>query len=259
MKTNLLAAVSVVALTSGIVHAADIPMPTKAPIMAAPVFSWTGCYAGVHAGWGWARQNITETNTSFTGLTFSNGIDANGGLGGGQVGCNYQFSPNWVVGIQGDFAAADLHGSTIEGLFLGPPNTFDMKVESIASVTGRIGATAWNNRALLYVKGGGAWAQTHWDLSNLGTPFAAFSTVNETRTGWTVGGGIEWAFLPSSPNWSAFAEFDHYDFGNKTFASGNTVGNFCSFGAGPLVHCFQTLSSSLRIETVKVGVNYRFY
>ena len=87
-------------------------------------------------------------------------------------------------------------------------------------------------------------------------PFLAISTVNDTRTGWTVGGGIEWAFFPSAPNWSVFVEFNHYDFGNKTFASGN-VGGFTLVG-GALVPQSQTFSSDMRVETVKIGINYRF-
>ena len=126
MKAKLLAAVSVGALiVSGTAHAADLHIPTKAPVVTAPVFSWTGCYVGAHGGWGWARPDVAEFNTSF-GVTYSNGLDAHGGLGGVQVGCNYQFSPNWVVGIQGDIAAADIQGSTIVDPF---GSRVDMRVD----------------------------------------------------------------------------------------------------------------------------------
>jgi hypothetical protein len=36
--------------------------------------------------------------------------DTSGFLGGGQVGCNYQLAANWVIGIEGDGSAADIHG-----------------------------------------------------------------------------------------------------------------------------------------------------
>src|ERR1700681_2316879 len=82
---NLLASASILVLSSAGVLAADLPMNYKSPApVVAPVFSWTGCYVGVHAGAGVMRDTWTEQTGS-------------GGLAGGQVGCNYQ-DGNWVFG-----------------------------------------------------------------------------------------------------------------------------------------------------------------
>jgi len=85
---------------------ADMPvrMPAKAPVLA-PVstFSWTGCHVGAHAGGGWGRKDFSdgEFTTGIFEPASSPVANVRGGLAGGQLGCDYQFSPNWVVGIEG--------------------------------------------------------------------------------------------------------------------------------------------------------------
>ena len=99
-------------------------------------------------------------------------------------------------------------------------------------MTGRIGFTA--DRALFYVKGGAAWT----DLDNSITVGSDVWTKSETRDGWTLGGGIEYAF---APNWSAFVEYDYYDFGDKNTVIGDEL-----------------VKVDTDVSAVKVGVNYRF-
>ncbi len=36
--------------------------------------------------------------------------NTSGVLGGGQVGCNYQFAPSWVIALEGDCEAANIKG-----------------------------------------------------------------------------------------------------------------------------------------------------
>ena len=116
MKSGLLASVSIVALfvASG-ASAADLAVKARPMAVAAPVYSWTGCYVGAHVGWGRGRHNHTHSVASFSGggggaFAASGRVDSSGGLFGGQVGCNYQFASNWVVGIQGDVAGTNLNG-----------------------------------------------------------------------------------------------------------------------------------------------------
>src|SRR4051794_32632828 len=87
-----------VAMCAAPAGAADLPMVTKAPV-AAPVFSWTGCYLGVNLGYGWGRASESITGGGVTGSASAN---LNGVLGGGQIGCNYQWN-SIVWGIEGDF------------------------------------------------------------------------------------------------------------------------------------------------------------
>jgi outer membrane immunogenic protein len=89
------------------------------------------------------------------------------------------------------------------------------KIEGLATVTGRVGASI--DRTLIYFKGGGAWGRESETISNvalapLATAFSSNLSVN--RYGWTIGMGIEYAFLP---NWSAKIEYDFIDFGTKLY------------------------------------------
>ena len=139
------------------------------------------------------------------GVQSSLDVDTDGFLGGGQIGCDYQFATNWVIGVEGNFSWANISGSSSPPAFIGT-ETFDAKTDWLASVTGRLGY-AWD-RWLLYAKGGAAWAH---DKYNITTYLGTWAT-SETRSGWTVGGGLEWAF---ANNWSAKLEYQFYDFGNR--------------------------------------------
>ncbi len=99
---KLLASASFVVLGAASAMAADMPMKAAPYYAPAPVFSWTGCYIGVHAGAGVMHDNGTSP-TTFLEDNFSggNGERGTGGLAGGQLGCNYQ-DGNWVIGIEGE-------------------------------------------------------------------------------------------------------------------------------------------------------------
>ena len=203
---------------------APAPVYTKAPMM--PAFTWTGCYIGGNAGGVWAKKDWTNTAG---GTTAS--MDVSGGLAGGQIGCNYQISA-WVFGVQGDFDWTNISASTADGFFAA---TDQVKIKSLASVTGRAGY-AWD-RFLGYVKGGGAWETDDYSITAVGASAAA----SETRTGWTIGVGGEYAFT----NWlTGFAEYDYYDFGTKSDTFTGT---------------FTTTASIKETKSVaKAGLNFKF-
>ncbi len=131
-------AVSVVAIATGTAEAADLgvrPAYKAAPIAApVPVFSWTGCYVGGHIGGGWGRETVSSPGLA-PGVSVSG--DTSGVLGGGQVGCNYQFASNWLIGIEGDGSAADLKGSITDTVF-GITGTANAKTEWLASRPDRV-------------------------------------------------------------------------------------------------------------------------
>jgi outer membrane immunogenic protein len=242
MKRLLLASVSVLALiATSPARAADLPttMPRKAPPIApAPPFSWTGCYIGGNVGYGWGRKSIENAPDGFMIAYDEPGaslpVDTEGFLGGGQVGCNYQFAPTWVVGIEGDISAADITGSATDSVTTA---VYNVKTDWIASVTGRVGY-AWD-RWLAYAKGGAAWADDKYTSSYGGGTWDA----SETRSGWTVGAGLEWAF---ADKWSARLEYDYYDFGTRNV----------TFTEPPSGSSIESVKQ--QIQTVKFGINYRF-
>ena len=184
MKKILLGTVALVALgMSTSAFAADLRgrTYTKAPPPPpAPIYNWTGFYLGAHIGAAFGNDTV-----------FGNS-DARF-MGGGQIGADYQFGPNWVAGIEGQYSAV---AGNNNGLF---------KEQGLASVTGRLGWT-WGP-GLLYVKGGYAYQDRK---NNLGV------ISNADRDGYTVGAGLEYMF---APNWSAKVEYQYYDFGRYNFVS----------------------------------------
>jgi outer membrane immunogenic protein len=125
MKKLMLASVAGIALVAGApANAADLgtrPMYKAPPVVApVPLFTWTGCYIGGHIGGGWGRKDFSDTNAE-SSFFIGDGhgaqsirVDTSGFLGGGQLGCDYQFAPNWVIGIEGDFSGAHIKGDVVD-------------------------------------------------------------------------------------------------------------------------------------------------
>jgi outer membrane immunogenic protein len=255
MKTVLLASVSIIALfAAGGARSADLaPRPVyKAPIAAPlPAPSWTGCYVGGQVGGGWGRNQINQSSTTTTTFASaptivnvrgsSGNIDTSGAVAGGQIGCDYQFYSNWVVGLQGAALWSGISGTGPDPH--DPTDIIGVKTTWLASVTGRLGYAGLLPQTLLYAKGGAAWAGYRFDLQSAALNFGA-PGFNQTRSGWTVGGGLEWMFARS---WSVFVEYNHYDFGD---------GSVAVFSPAP--GSLNTIASKSTIDTATVGVNYRF-
>jgi outer membrane immunogenic protein len=180
------------ALAAGAAHAADLPYKA-APAYTTPVpaFSWTGFYAGLNVGGGFSTTN------AFNSYLGTNGGRADGGLGGFQVGYNYQLSPLFVVGIENDFMATGIK-SHVNGFN-------DVSVPYFGTGRGRAGFTLLDSHLLVYGTGGLAFGQ----VNDTG--------VDKLRIGSTFGGGVEWAF---QPKWSAKLEYLytalHKDFQNDS-------------------------------------------
>ena len=204
------------------------PQYQKAPafVPAVPAYNWTAIYVGGHLGGAFSGNNNFSTPFTHT--------NARGRfLGGLQLGADYQFAPNWVVGVEGQYSwLADSVGAEIPA----GPNfySYTNRQSGLGSITGRFGYT-WGP-GMVYVKGGYAYSNNKESLAFNGLP-VAFATTGDHRNGWTVGAGLE--FLLTS-NWSAKIEYQYYDFGRATFVT-------------PALGRFTTDDN-----TVKLGVNYRF-
>jgi outer membrane immunogenic protein len=204
--------------------AADLPM--KAPPMVMPpplVYNWTGCYIGVHAGGAWSRSEATNTadTTAFGDLAPGDGFsqDDSGFIGGGQIGCNYQFASNWVVGLEGSFAGTTIKGDFANTVFGAADDVFTTEINSVALVTGRLGY-AWNNW-LLYAKGGYAGADVKFSVSDTVGANQGAGSDTQWRSGWTVGGGLEYGI---TPNWIVGVEYDYMNLGTHSYEVGGGAG-----------------------------------
>jgi outer membrane immunogenic protein len=164
---------------------------------------------------------------------------------GGQIGCDYQFAPSWLVGIEGAASGSTMKGSTTVGLPLGSPDTalVQAKTDFLTSVTARVGYVLDN--VLLYAKGGVALAADRYDVTGsfVGAPFGFVGLEN--RIGWTAGGGVEWAF---SRHWSASIEYDYYQFGHRTIAMSDPTNVFLG-----------NVDVRQNIQVVKAGLNFHIW
>jgi outer membrane immunogenic protein len=209
------------ALISGAALAAD--MPVKAPLVA-PSFSWSGCYIGGSVGGAWAHVNQSVVNEEDF-VSQSSGRSSSA-IAGAQAGCNWQYTPNWVFGVESDFNWLDLKRSRAFGTgnrvgedLVGSQTT---KVRWLTTVRARLGY-AWD-RSLLYVTGGlaGGGIKSSASAGVLGDPPLFFASSSDTRWGWTVGVGYEYAFTRTI---SGKLEYLHFDLGNVTVVSSPWAAN----------------------------------
>jgi outer membrane immunogenic protein len=191
---------------------ADFSVPRYEPSL----FSyWTGAYVGLHGGWGW---------------TTTQGLNASGVFGGGQIGYNYQMG-NFVFGVEGDGAFAHI-SSTISGAAFGVPASVNFDDDALASLRGRFGIAFKN--ILFYGTAGGGWGHGRISETALGVTTASGEAWH---TAWSAGGGIEYAIVP---NWSVKLEYLHYGLGSANYFGVLNTGN-------------------IDVESVKLGVNYLFH
>jgi outer membrane immunogenic protein len=201
---------------------ADLPS-TKAPPVALPppIFSWDGFYAGVQGGGGWSHESGLWGDAMRRGLS-PYAINAGSGLAGGYVGYNWQFA-NLVLGLEGDgngviggprstttvYNALGLNGNPVGT----NPYGIDAQQTWNADIRGRVGLAI--DRTLLYVAGGAAFGDVKTSYAGpLNVTANRFLTETTQRVGWTIGGGVEYAF---TNNILGRIEYRYADLGSKSF------------------------------------------
>jgi outer membrane immunogenic protein len=258
MKVYSLAAAAL--LMVGATQAAMAADLGVAPIYKAPAAAvsstWSGFYIGGNAGGGFARTDstrITDGSTAFP-PGFASSSTARGPVAGGQVGIDFQTGP-FVLGVVGSLDWANITGHDVDiGIAPADRSTRDTNVDWLTDVGGRVGYDI--NGLLPYVKGGGAWMHSSATSTNTspGGVFINSAAGSETRTGWFIGGGFEYRFVPTA---SAFLEFDHYDFGTANATRTITAASAASTAAGFGVGTLATSSTKVNLDVIKVGLNWR--
>ncbi len=197
MKKFLLAALLAGVASSAM--AADLPSkkhaPAVAPVYVAPVFTWTGFYGGLNAGYGWGGN---------PGGVFQGPV---GGMFGGTAGYNYQLG-QFVIGAEGDFDWAGMRND----------NTFGrassrMSVDSMLTARARAGVAL--DRALIYLTGGYAGAEVTGSVFDVGN--GVFQSSSGWRNGGVIGAGLEYAF---TNNISAKAEYLYAPLSSASYFGG---------------------------------------
>jgi outer membrane immunogenic protein len=277
-----IAAVSAIALTQ-IASAADLPR--KAPAYTPPpppAYSWTGFYIGGNFGYSSGKAethfnadaitvNTTSGPVTIPGFVGSDPIKPQGIIGGGQIGYNWQFSPNWVVGLEADIQASGEKASksifdgfaftnaapvvTVSGTTV---TDVEAKISWFGTARGRIGYT-WDG-VMIYATGGLAYGEVKVDGTRTvsGTlagvvPFSISRAVGHSHvnTGWTVGGGIEGAIFDSR-NWTYKLEYLYIDLGSLDDPDAILAVTSVT-GGQTFTHTHFT------DNVVRLGVNYKFY
>lgn len=215
---------------------ADTPATKASP--------WTGAYAGVNVGGGFGRVTDPDV-TPVTGALKTSGV-----LGGLQVGYNQQVG-GFVFGLEADYAMAHLKGdvsASVNGLAWGGSRltgaaTAESKLDSLGTIRARAGVTI--NSALLFATGG--WAYGRNKITASGSAFDAVTgrflrdagSDAQWMSGWTLGGGVEYAF---TNNLTGKLEYLYADLGKATFFKGTWAQD----------------EVSNAVSILRAGVNYRF-
>jgi outer membrane immunogenic protein len=220
---------SIVLLTTVSAHGADVspspsyynPYPTQPSGYLVPAGGWNGFYVGVVGAGAWAQSNHTDAS----GLS-SGDFNQNGYAVGLTAGYNWQLGAV-LFGFEGDLSWADITGSTSTNC----SNSCFTTIQWFDTARARIGYAAGN--VLPYVTGGAAFATV-----NAGQP--GIGGAND-RVGATIGGGIEWLFLPSL---SVKAEYLY-----TTFASQVTYTNAAALPVSV---------TERDVNLFRAGINYHF-
>ena len=229
----LAAATSVTALFGTSAYAADLPQRPayKQPVVMAPVYNWTGCYLGGNIGAGWGRGDLSGSGGSVSGTN-------SGFAGGGQIGCDYQFG-QWVFGIRDMLDGTSLDSGATLPIAPLAGYSYSGNTHWFDTLTARGGYLVQPN-ILLYAQGGVAWTQTSQSITN--PAGVGVGQISNNTTGWTVGGGVEWMFVP---HWSTFLEYNYMNFGTNS-ATWAGCGSTCS------------VSVDADSQNILVGINYKF-
>jgi outer membrane immunogenic protein len=204
--------------------------------------NWTGFYVGVNGGyaWDWGKDAVVFNTL---GTLHPN---PSGGLFGGQVGYHWQWTPEWVFGVETDFDGVGIFGSS-QGGIAGAVQRVDM----LGTLRGRAGYSLEN--VLLYLTGGLAYGRT--DLATSLTMggacgpagFCGAAASTQWMVGWAAGAGFDWEFLP---RWSFRTEYLHFDLGSRH--------QDLTDPAGVPVTAFGT-AATFRGDIVRGAINFKFY
>jgi outer membrane immunogenic protein len=285
--------------------AADIlrKAPPPAPV-APPIQDWSGIYVGLEGGYGWGKQNFNNFDPFFGSkegaiqdLCFDEGISCahatissvsqSGWLAGGHVGAQKQWG-SWVLGIEADFDAADIKGSTTANasLFFGEfkqQHTMNSKIDELGTVRGKVG-WAWSPNWMIYGTGGMAFAHVKNDFSasqclNLGSECIPFNgldigfndiggfsgSTGTSMFGWTVGAGLDYKWQLDQGSAIIFGvEYLHYQFAEHSLAFGGpqnagTTDCIQSFSSACSIPATFTIGNATQtIDTIKGRISYFF-
>lgn len=269
------------------------PAIAPAPSYISPAPMWSGFYVGVQAGWMWGGDGAKEVDSFFDGdtpqafnradytlraLPGNQSYDSSGAMGGLTVGWNYQMG-SAVLGVEGDLSFSGLDGSKRTGGIYAynlpeatPPVTTNYPVSTassssmdwFATLRARAGFLV-TPATLLYATGGLAFADVSASMRVAGSYYVADpagpvawvsnASAGETKTGWTLGAGVEHKF---SRNWSLKLEYLYYDLGDLTVRNDMSAALVGGIVASNQITAWKTNKYDFSGSVFRGGVNYQF-
>jgi outer membrane immunogenic protein len=224
-------------------QAADLPrrqVPPPLPIP--PAFTWTGFYLGVNAGYAFGEGRRTFTDATYG--TVTGGAQGGGFAGGGQIGYNYQLTPGsgLVLGVETDIQG--LAEARANAAYLGTTPYYNVSpsLDYYGTVRGRVGYAF--DRVLVY--GTGGFAYGGGSTSSYAGSYL-YTLPSTSRTGYTVGGGLEYAFTEKL---SAKIE--------GLYVKLNKGGSTLTTYDATVPAYYGTGSGNTGFAVVRAGLNYRF-
>ena len=184
----------------------------------AMIYDWSGVYGGVHAGFIQANVTVEGRGQTIEGqpiidpLDLSYERDFDGFVGGALGGVNFQ-AGSFVFGLDMDFGGVVADGEGTEHVEGTEEDVrFQHGIDWNAHVRGRLGFAL--DRVLVY--GAGGLAVADFDVkSNRGVQSNNDLDDGGHATGWSAGGGLEYA---ATDNLLVRAEFLHDDYTNEKSA-----------------------------------------
>jgi outer membrane immunogenic protein len=227
----------------GTAAASDLPLKVIGGHALPPVYSWTGPYVGINAGYGVGRNHAAFNVPSLPNTETTTEQPA-GVLGGVQAGYNQQIG-QWVIGGEVDFQFSAQKDSTCQSACnssFGIPLSLqvEQKLPWFGTVRGRFGLATGS--VMSYVTGGYAYGRVNTDITDNLAGGPGSISFRDTRSGWTAGSGVEAAI---GPGWTAKVEYLYVDLGelSKSF----------TIAGSP-----QSWTADLRNHVFRGGLNYRF-
>lgn len=284
VKSRLLGSVALSALLASPVLAADLRVKAPPPPPPPAVFSWTGFYVGLNAGAAWGRSDVEtsvscdfvpgfaaayfcfpgggQANAAAIAAAGTGSMSGSGFTGGGQIGYNLQ-SGNVVFGAEFDVEAFNLKlsrqasGAYLVSVLPGlAGNTFtvtsSLDTRWLFTARARLGLAF--DSVLVFATGGLAVtdlraSHTFSDTHVIPAIGAGAWSGSKTKTGWTAGGGIEWA---AGRYWTVKVEYLYLNFGSVDAAG--LIVNPSPVGYANAI----STSADLTAHIARAGINFRF-
>ena len=207
---------------------------------ASPAVNWSGFYVGGNFGYA-IERTPTDTYSLVYGTSDQSPMTPRSVVGGVQAGANWQMR-HWVLGVEADYQRTHQSESDCGTCLSNNSTNRGQTINWLATARGRVGYAF--GQTLYYATGGLALTRVNADYFAIdGGPLAS-GNFSDTKTGWTLGCGVETAL---SGNWTAKAEYLFLDFGNITHLM-PVVGSTDQAG----------FSSDIRDHVFRFGVNYHF-